>query len=94
MYTVIVPNSVKKDIKKLDKPVISKILDLLENLGQDPFRGTPLTGYFSNLLKLELLHKGIQYRIAYQVNEKRIEIYILHVGTRENFYDELKRRIY
>ena len=25
MFTVIVPNSVKKDIKKLDKPVISKI---------------------------------------------------------------------
>lgn len=93
MFTVIIPNSVKKDIKKLDKPVISKILDLLENLGQDPFQGTPLTGYFSNLLKLELLYKGTHYRIAYRINEEKIEIYILHVGTRENFYDELKRRI-
>ena len=93
MFTVIVPNSVKKDIKKLDKPVISKILDLLDNLRQNPLQGTPLTGHFSNLLKLELLHKGIHYRIAYRINEEKIEIYILHVGTRENFYDELKRRI-
>ncbi|PKM79581.1 MAG: plasmid stabilization protein [Firmicutes bacterium HGW-Firmicutes-14] len=93
MFTVIIPNSVKKDIKKLDKPVISKILELLENLGQNPFQGSPLTGHFSNLLKLELKHKGINYRIAYQINEDKIEIYILHVGTRENFYDELKRRI-
>ena len=93
MFTVIVPNSVKRDIKKLDKPAISIILDLLENLGQNPFQGTPLTGHFSNLLKLELQHKGIHYRIAYRINEEKIEIYILHVGTRENFYDELKRRI-
>ncbi len=93
MFTVIVPNSVKKDMKKLDKPVISKILDLLENLGQDPFQGTPLTGHFSNLLKLELQYKGIHYRIAYHINEEKIKVYIFHVGTRENFYDELKRRI-
>jgi addiction module RelE/StbE family toxin len=93
MFTVIIPNSVKKDIKKLDKPVISKILELLENLGQNPYQGSSLTGHFSNLLKFELQHKGIHYRIAYQINEDKIEIYILHVGTRENFYDELKRRI-
>ncbi|GEM_PF-4431188 len=34
MFTVIVPNSVKKDIKKLDKPVISNIfLSLISSFG-------------------------------------------------------------
>jgi len=71
MFTVIIPNSAKKDIKKLDKPVISKILELLENLAQNPFQGSPLTGHFSNLLKFELKHiivlptKSMKKRLKY-----------------------------
>jgi len=93
MFNVIVPNSVKKDIKKLDKPVISKVLSLLENIAENPHQGIPLTGHFSPFLKLEMTVKGVHYRIAYRVNEEKVEIYVLHVGTRENFYNELKRRI-
>jgi mRNA-degrading endonuclease RelE of RelBE toxin-antitoxin system len=53
MYTVIVPNSVKRDMKKLDRPVINKVLDLLKTLAENPHRGTQLSGAFSDLFKLE-----------------------------------------
>ena len=73
MFTVIIPNSAKKDIKKLDKPVISKILELLENLAQNPFQGSPLTGHFSNLLKFELKHKGIIIVLPTKSMKKRLK---------------------
>ncbi len=93
MYTVIIPNSVKRDIKKLDKPVINKVLDLLKTLAENPHRGTLLSGAFSDLFKLELRQQGINYRIAYSINQNRVEVYVFHVGSRENFYNELRRRI-
>lgn len=93
MYSVIIPNSVKRDIKKLDKPVINMVLDLLKTLAENPHHGTQLSGSFSDLFKLEFRHKGIHYRIAYSINQNRVEVYVFHVGSRENFYDELKRRI-
>jgi len=80
-------------MKKLDKPVISTVLELLKSLEENPFRGSRLSGDFSDLYKLEFRYQQIHYRIAYSINQQRVEIYILHVGTRENFYNELKRRI-
>ena len=93
MYTVIIPNSVKKDLKKLDKPIVNKILNLFESLSNNPFQGISLSGDFSDFRKVELRQQGIHYRIAYRIIEEKIEVHVLHIGTRENFYAELKRRI-
>jgi addiction module RelE/StbE family toxin len=92
MYTIIVPNSVKKDLKKLDKPVVKKILDRLEDLSQKPTLGSPLSGNLSELRKLNIYHHKTEYRIVYRAVDSRGEIHIIHIGTRENFYNELKRR--
>ena len=93
MYTVIIPNSVKKDLKKLDKPIVNKILNLFESLSNNPFQGISLSGDFSDFRKVELRQQGIHYRIAYRIIEEKIEVHVLHIGTRENFYAEFKRRI-
>ncbi|MCZ2846296.1 MAG: type II toxin-antitoxin system RelE/ParE family toxin [Candidatus Bathyarchaeota archaeon] len=93
MYTVIIPNSVKKDLKKLNRPTINKIINLLESLSENPFQGISLAGDFSNLLKLEFRQQGIHYRIVYHIVKEKVEVYVLHIGTRENFYAELKRRM-
>jgi len=93
MYTVIIPNSVKKDLKKLDKPTIKKVINLLNSLSENPFQGASLSGDFSELLKLEFRQQKVHYRIAYRVVKEKIEVYVLHIGTRENFYAELKRRL-
>ena len=93
MYAIIIPNSVKKDLKKLDKLVIKKIIDCLETLSQNPTSGIPLSGNLSDLRRLKIHHQKTEYRIVYRVINDRIEIHILHVGTRENLYEELKRRL-
>ncbi len=93
MFTVIIPNSVKKDLKKLDKPLLKKILNLLQSISDNPYQGISLTGDFSDHVKIEFHQQGVQYRVAYRIVKEKIQVYVLHVGTRENFYAELKRRI-
>ena len=44
-------------------------------------------------MKWIIKDQGIQYRIAYVIYENRVEVKIIRVGTRENFYEELKRRL-
>lgn len=93
MYEVIVPHSVKRDLKKLDRAVAREIVQRLGELANNPTLGTPLSGNLSHLNKLEVRHRTIEYRIVYKIVKERIEIHVIHIGTRENFYSELRRRL-
>lgn len=93
MFQLYISNQAKKDIKRLDKPVIKKLVSVLEEIAENPFLGEPLKGELSHLKKWKLIHFGVEYRIAYLIIEDRVEVRVLQVGTRENFYNELKRRI-
>jgi len=93
MYELKVTNQAKKDLKRLDKPIIKKILGILDDIAEEPHVGEPLHGNYSYLKKWSFTHLGIGYRIAYQIYEEHIEVKVLMIGTRENFYDELKLRI-
>ena len=47
--------SVAGDLKRLDKPVVSRVLSKLEHtLTHNPNAGIPLTGEFSGLFKLRI----------------------------------------
>jgi addiction module RelE/StbE family toxin len=92
MYKLNISNQAKKDLKRLDKPVIKEVLSVLEAIAENPHAGEPLSGNLSHLKKWSFNHLGIGYRIAYQVFEEHIEVKIMQIGSRENFYDELKRR--
>ncbi|MDF2721129.1 MAG: hypothetical protein K0Q59_804 [Paenibacillus sp.] len=92
MYQLLVTNQAKKDLKRLDKPIIKIVLSLLEDIAENPHAGETLQGDLSHLKKRSFTHLGIGYRIAYQIYEQYVEVKVLMIGTRENFYDELKRR--
>ena len=93
MYEVIVPKSVIKEIKKLEKPVVQKVRKAIEEIAENPYLGEPLKGDLSDIRKWIIKVQGIQYRIAYEIYEDRVEVKIILIGTRENFYNELKRRL-
>ncbi|RXT02759.1 type II toxin-antitoxin system mRNA interferase toxin, RelE/StbE family [Ammoniphilus sp. CFH 90114] len=92
MYQLFVSNQAKKDLKRFDKAVIKKVIMILEDIAENPFAGEPLKGDMSHLRKWSFNHQGTGYRIAYQIFDDRIEVKVMQIGTRENFYDELKRR--
>jgi len=93
MYELIIPNKAKRDIKNLDKPVIKKVIQLLEELSENPSTGIRLVGDLGHLLKVEFYMQGVSYRIVYEILQYRIQVKIIQVGSRENFYEELRRRI-
>lgn len=86
---------VRKDIKKLDKPLIKEILNKhLQIILENPITVCDqLVGDLSGIYSYHFKFNRIQYRIAYIINEVEQQIYILSISKRESFYQVLKRRI-
>jgi mRNA-degrading endonuclease RelE of RelBE toxin-antitoxin system len=40
-----------------------------------------------------LKYSGVDYRIAYTINDNELIVYFISAGTRENFYKTIKRRL-
>ena len=93
MYKVVILKSAAKQLRNFDKPVKTKIIDALEKIAQNPFAGERLKGDLLELYSYHLNVIGAEYRIAYQIKEQEIVVVIMQIGTRENFYNELKKRI-
>lgn len=51
LYQIVIPNSVKKDIKRIDRAVARAIIHQLEQLTLNPYLGTRLSGDLSQLFK-------------------------------------------
>ncbi|MCD6383876.1 MAG: type II toxin-antitoxin system RelE/ParE family toxin [Thermoplasmata archaeon] len=74
-------SSVVKDLRQLDKTVARRILQRIEqDLGENPDRGTPLSGPFKGLFKYRI---G-DYRVIY--TKTREGILILRIGHRSKVY--------
>ena len=94
MYSIIYRPSVKKDLKRLDRPVLLVLYDThLPLLKENPFIGERLKGKYRLYYRYKFTHQGVGYRMVYDIKTKELVIILILVGTRENFYKELKRRI-
>lgn len=86
---------VKKDLKGLDKKVARDILMIhIPNFFKDSHRGISLTGELRNFCKFVFSIQGTAYRIIYTIEtnpEEKVKIY--YIGTRENAYARLLRRL-
>lgn len=84
-----------KFIKKLkDKNLKEKFQEAIDNISEDYTVGEPKTGDLSGIYCYDIYYNKTNYELAYTVepNEDTIIIVVL-AGTRENFYDQLKRYI-
>ncbi|MCD6481466.1 MAG: type II toxin-antitoxin system RelE/ParE family toxin [Thermoplasmata archaeon] len=80
-YKIEYKSSVIKDLKKLDKKVAMRIIQQLEkSLGENPDRGTPLSGQFKGLFKYRI---G-DYRVIYAKTRKGV--LILRIRHRSKAY--------
>lgn len=92
MYELIILNSASKAFSKLDKPVRTMVLTALDKIAENPFIGDMLKGDLATIYSYRLKVSGAEYRIAYQVKKQEIVVVIMQIGTRENFYEELRKR--
>ena len=64
----------------------------LENLAQDPTLGQEKTGDLAGIRSYDVYYNKTNYELAYTVIvEGDAIIVVIMAGTRENFYEELKR---
>ena len=87
----------EKFIKKLkDKPLKNKFKEAFTEIQLNPFEaGEAKKGDLAGVYGYDIYHNGTNYEIAYTVelDEKGNLVLIILAGTREQFYEELKRYI-
>jgi len=80
-YKVEYKQSVIKDLRNIDKSTARRIVEKIESeLGENPDKGTPLSGQFSGLYKYRIGN----YRVIYSKTENGI--LVLRIGHRKKVY--------
>lgn len=94
MLPVIYLGPAKRYFKKLvEKPLKRAFLDAIQAIQNDPSIGEEKTGDLAGVCGYDVFYKGSNYEIAYRVeeNDDGELVVVILAGSRENFYEELKR---
>ncbi len=80
-------------IKKLkDKTLKKAFQNAIDNIIKDPYAGNKKTGDLAGVYSYDIIHNKVNYELAYTLIEKNNKmIVVIMAGTRENFYEQLKR---
>ncbi|MFN4218187.1 MAG: type II toxin-antitoxin system RelE family toxin [Candidatus Bipolaricaulia bacterium] len=93
-YTLIVPNAVQKDLRRLPPQLQEELLfQHFPSIQADPHKAPFLKGKFRKMRKYALSSGGTEYRVVYRVVEKGKAVVLIMVGSREGFYERLEQRI-
>jgi addiction module RelE/StbE family toxin len=85
---------VKKDLKKLDRSVCAEIQDIhIQQILKSPFAFDSLFGDLSGIYSYHFRKNRVEYRISYMIDDTSKTVFVLMIGTRENFYNILRRRL-
>ncbi|MEM7596000.1 MAG: type II toxin-antitoxin system RelE/ParE family toxin [Cyanobacteria bacterium P01_A01_bin.83] len=85
LYKVEWKNSARKELKKLDKQIIPRILRAVENLAEDPYSSNSKKLVGSN--SIYRIRVG-DYRIIYNVESSILTIEVIKVGHRRQVYQK------
>jgi len=91
MYQIVVTPSAKRAAKKLPEDVKKEMIGRAKKLKENPRLGEKLSGSLHFLYSLHVTFRETEYRLAYTIDESRKFIVVHLVGSRENFYEKLKR---
>ena len=93
MNRLVLSSATQKFIKKIsDKRLKDKIKSGLDKIRDDYTVGSRKTGDLKGFWSLDIFYNKTNYEICYEVIEDDGKVIIVvMIGTRENFYKELKR---
>jgi mRNA-degrading endonuclease RelE of RelBE toxin-antitoxin system len=84
----------EKFVKKIKDDKLKQIIkEKLLAIKNNPYIGEAKKGDLSGLYCLDAFYNKTNYEIAYRIYEGLKKVVIIMIGTRENFYKELKRFI-
>lgn len=89
---IILPPATRYLKKLKEKPLKDKFKAIIDQLLLNPYLGYPKTGDLSGVYCCDIFYNKTNYELAYTVIEEKGEtVVVILAGTRENFYEELKR---
>ena len=93
MYEISYSKPAERYFKKIkDKYLLAAFKDAIDKLKTDPYIGGQKAGDLRGIWGYDVKYSGTNYEIAYKIYEKNGQfIVVILAGTRENFYEELKR---
>ena len=93
MYEVKISSQAAKYFKKIkDKQLKQSFLTAINKISENPYIGSRKKGNLAGLYGFDVRYDGINYEIAYLIEEVNGKLVVIVLaGTRENFYEELKR---
>ena len=90
MYSIFFTSQARRVFKKLPSDVQDKLKKEAAALSANPLAGEPLQGRFKSFRSLHESHKGVAYRIVYQILSTKNMIVIVLADKRENIYKRLE----
>jgi mRNA interferase RelE/StbE len=93
MYEVKFSNAAQRYFKKLkEKRLKNAFKDALKEIEKNPYCGTIKVGDLAGIYGYDVFYNKTNYEIAYRIYEEDGKfVVVVLAGTRENFYNELKR---
>lgn len=91
MYDIEFYEKAAKQIERLDKAAQKRVLQAINQLRDNPYKGKLLTETLRGLRSLPVTAPGAEYRAVYYVVEEDTVCVVIFVGSRERFYQRLTR---
>ncbi len=93
MYELDFLPGAKRFFKKIkDKHLQEAMKDALAKIAENPYIGEAKVGDLAGIFGYDVFYNKTNYEIAYRIYEENGKLVVVVLaGTRENFYDELKR---
>lgn len=89
---IILPPAAKYIKKIKDKSLKKAFQNAIDDILTDPYTGTLKAGDLAGVYCYDIYFNKVYYELAYTIIEKYNKtIVIVLAGTRENFYEQLKR---
>ncbi len=93
MYEIRFTGAAERYLKKVrEKGLREAFRETLKKISNDPYIGELITGDLAGVYCYDVYYSKINYELAYRIYEENGQmVVVILAGTRENFYDELKR---
>jgi mRNA interferase RelE/StbE len=93
-YEIRLSKGVVRDLKKMEPALRDFIYTKIYEIAEAPYKNERLSDPFKELRSQHSKFRGVEYRLIYYINEEGKLIIIALVGSRENIYKELTRRLW
>jgi mRNA-degrading endonuclease RelE of RelBE toxin-antitoxin system len=93
MFEIRFTRAAERYLKKIkERGLREAFRDALKKIGADPYIGELKTGSLAGVYCYDVYYSKTNYELAYRIYEEDSQmVVVILAGTRENFYDELKR---